>query len=390
MDDFLHGVETIKAASDIGDISTVKTSVIGLVGTSATGDINKLKLCMSSTDDAQFGSVASTGTIAPSLRDIRKQHPTAWVFVINLSATDTVVQSDFDGKVNVDGTKTGIKLFEDCKMLYGFDPKIFISPKYCETATISKSLRDLATKYGGITYLDCDDPMTYSTALTSRGGSGFFNFSDDGTKIFFPKVYDMEGVKRGYSAFGAGLRSKIDNDPQKGFWWSSSNNNVEGISKLAVSISWDLSQKDCEANKLNENGITTIVNVYGSGFREWGNRSSAFPTDKTASSFLCVKRVEDITSESIEKASLQFIDRPMTQAQIDLVTNTVCGYFNSLIARGALLTGSTCVFEKSRNTVAEMKKGHYVWTKVFMPPVPGERITYLSKLDTNLLQTLIA
>ena len=43
-DTFLHGVETVETVTDNGTVSTVKTAVIALFGTSPTGDVLSLKL----------------------------------------------------------------------------------------------------------------------------------------------------------------------------------------------------------------------------------------------------------------------------------------------------------------------------------------------------------
>ena len=383
---FLHGIETIQVASSSGTVETVRTSVIGLVGTSPTGDVNKIKLCLSQTDDDQFGTtVGSTGTIRQALFDIRKQQPSAVIFVINIKATDTIVTADFNG-TNTAGVRTGILLFEECKSTWGFNPKVFIAPKLTDTTGIVTSLKGLALKYRGFTYLDAPSTMTYQTALTSRA-SGDWKDSDYRAKLLFPQIVGEDNIQRGYSAMAAGLRARIDRD--FGFWFSSSNNQVDGISKVSIPLSWGLNDPDCEVNQLNALGIATLVNVFGGGIREWGNRSSAYPTNQDERTFESMQRIDDITSESIEQACLPFLDKPMNKAQIDMVTETVNGYFNTLIARGALLQGSRCSFDKDKNSSIEMAKGHYVWTKNFMGSLPGERLTFYSVIDKSLLTNLI-
>ncbi len=387
-DTFLHGVETIQVASSIGTVSTVKTAVIGLLGTSPTGDVNKLKLCLSESDDNQFGvAVQETGTIRQALFDIRKQYPSAIVFVVNVKTTDSPTAEDIEG-TNVDGVRTGSKLFETCRSQYGFIPKIFICPKHTNTEGVTDVIRALAEKYRGMAYIDAAYDKTYDDMLTSRGEDGDWNFSDYRTKLLFPSIVDSSNKVRGYSAMAAGLRASIDID--EGFWYSSSNHDVKGISKLNIPLSWELNDPACEVNQLNAIGITTLVNVYGSGFREWGNRVSSFPVSSDTRTFESMQRLDDITSESIEIACLPYIDRPMTKAQIDMITEMVNGYFNTLIGRGALIQGSKCMFEADKNSVEEMSKGHYVWTKTFMGAVPGERFTFYSIIDTSLLSNLIS
>jgi phage tail sheath protein FI len=378
-DTFLHGIETIEVASSTGTVSTVKTGVIGLIGTSPKGALNAVKLCLSETDDDQFGDETNTtGTIRQALYEIRKQLSSTVVFVINLSVTDTVEAAAF---------ATGLGLFSTCRANYGFIPKTFIAPGYSDVEANALALITIADTYRGCAYLDCPSDMTYATALTSRGEDGQWNFSKYRAKLFFPRAVNSDSIVRPYSAYAAGLRAQVDLN--EGFWYSSSNHNVEGISSLIIPLSWELNDASCQVNQLNAIGITTLVNVYGSGFREWGNRNSAYPTNEDTRSFEAMQRLDDITSESIELASLPYIDKPMNKAQINIVTEKVNSYFNTLISRGALIQGSKCTFDAAKNSTTEMAKGHYVWTKTFMGATPGERLTFYSKIDTSLLSNLL-
>lgn len=58
-------------------------------------------------------------------------------------------------------------------------------------------------------------------------------------------------------------------DLEKGFWWSNSNQEIQGITGVERSLSAMIDDPQTEVNQLNENGITTIFNSYGSGLRLW-------------------------------------------------------------------------------------------------------------------------
>lgn len=387
MDDFLHGVETIQIKASSGTLTTVKTGVIGLIGTAELGDINKLKLCTSESDDAQFGL---TGSIIQALKAIRLQFKSAIVFVVSVGTGVVTPETvDFEGTITPEtGVKTGLKCFEDCYSQYGFLPKILIAPVYSATAGIATALRASALKFRGCAYIDSTVAMTVATALLSRGVAGLWNFSDYRAKLLYPGIVDQEGVAVPFSPFAAGLRAFVDNT--FGFWYSSSNNELKGIQALEIPITAAINDPATDSNQLNAIGITTIFNTFGTGFREWGNRNSAFPTNQDPRTFEAMQRLDDITSESIELASLPFLDKPMNQAQIDVVSQTVNDYFNSLIKKGALIIGSKCSFDITKNNVDDMAAGKYVWTKDFMGAVPGERFTFYSVIDTSLLKNLIS
>jgi phage tail sheath protein FI len=97
----------------------------------------------------------------------------------------------------------------------------------------------------------------------------------------------------------------------------------------------------------------------------------------------------DVVHESLEDASLQFIDRPINQALIDAIRETGNAFMRTLIQRGALLTGSKVLtYIKADNPDTEVAAGHLTFALTFMVPVPGERITLQSSLDISLFSSL--
>jgi phage tail sheath protein FI len=142
-----------------------------------------------------------------------------------------------------------------------------------------------------------------------------------------------------------------------------------------------------EANLLNEKGIVTTFNSFGSGLRTWGNRSAAFPSSTAPSNFISVQRTADILHESVELAMLQFIDLPISNALIDSIRDSVNSFINVLIQRGAIIDGS-CTYDPSKNPSTVTGAGQLIFDVTFMPPTPAERITFESFIDINLLASL--
>ena len=143
-----------------------------------------------------------------------------------------------------------------------------------------------------------------------------------------------------------------------------------------------------EANALNEAGIVTLFNSFGTGIRTWGNRSAAFPTNTSPENFINIQRTADMVHESLELASLQFLDMPLTQALIDSIRESGNGFIRTLVQRGALLPGSKVVYDPTRNSVTELAAGHVVFGLDFMVPPPAERITFESFINIELLKAL--
>ena len=147
---FLHGVETIEIEKGARTIKTVKTAVIGLVGTAPIQDvgeefktINEPTLILNEIDAVKyFGSKKDGYTIPQALEAIFDQGA-GIVIVINVfdpakheSVTD-VTKADIIGTVDATtGKRTGLKAFEDCDSLFGYFPKTIIAPVYCEETPV--------------------------------------------------------------------------------------------------------------------------------------------------------------------------------------------------------------------------------------------------------------
>lgn len=89
MAQFFHGVETILVPTSSAPITTVATSVIGLVGTAPIGAVNTMTLVSSLQDCEQFGGDLYPMTINRSLKAIFEQGG-APVIVINVFDPETM------------------------------------------------------------------------------------------------------------------------------------------------------------------------------------------------------------------------------------------------------------------------------------------------------------
>jgi phage tail sheath protein FI len=138
---------------------------------------------------------------------------------------------------------------------------------------------------------------------------------------------------------------------------------------------------------LNEAGIITVFNSFGTGIRLWGNRSAAFPSDTHPKNFISVQRVADVIAESLEYYSLQYVDQPMTSALIDAIAESGNAFLRKLKADDAIVDG-LCWYDPADNEATELAAGHVVFTYDFMPPPPAERVTYKSMVNVNYLKQL--
>lgn len=408
---FLHGVETIEIEKGARPIRGVKTAVIGLVGTApihlvneADQTINKPVLILNDRDAVKYFGPQTPGYTIPQALDAIFDQGNGIVIVVNVFNhsvhKDTgnnpdptkVTASDIIGTVDSGGNRTGMQAFKDCYNLMGFFPKILIAPGYCTQNSVASELNVLAGALRAITIVDAPIGTTFAQAIAGRGTSGSinFNYSSERMILCYPhlKRYDTATdteVLEPYSQRLAGVIAA--KDVEKGCWWSPSNTEIKGITGVERQLTAMINDPNSEVNILNENGIVTVFNSFGTGIRTWGNRSAAWPTVTHPKNFINVRRTADVLHESIEYSMLQFIDYPINNALIDAICESVNAFIRTLIGRGALIDGK-CWYDPAKNPTTEIALGHLTFDIEFMPPTPAERISFESFINIELLKKL--
>ncbi|AZE35230.1 Phage tail sheath monomer [Pseudomonas chlororaphis subsp. aureofaciens] len=303
-----------------------------------------------------------------------------------------VTPADIIGGTTVAGRRTGLKAFQDSYNLLGYFPKIFIAPGFSTLNSVSVELIASAVQVKAFAYIDAPIGTTVQQAIAGRGPVGAINFntSSDRVRLCYPhvKVYDAptDGSRlQPLSIRAAGLRAKIDND--KGYWWSSSNQELVGVIGLERPLTARVDDPNSEVNLLNENGITTVFNSFGTGLRLWGNRSAAWPTVTHTRNFENVRRTKDVVDESIRYSSLQFVDMPVTDSLLTSVTESVNLFIRKLIKDEALL-GGECWYDPARNPQTELELGHVLFSYKLGVPVPFERGTFETEITGEYLVNL--
>ena len=400
---FLHGVEVIELNDGARPIQTVKSSVIGLVGTAPQGPVNTPTLILGSRAKAVeiFGANDDANkdyTIPKALDGIFDQAG-AMVVVINVAdpsnpahlttgSLDPANITSADVVGGVDGTTGGYKgvhALLAANSDLGVTPRILIAPGFTHDMP-SGNANPVVSELLGIAenlraVIIADLPNTNDTDAIDYVG-------DFGSARVYPiypwvKVLDSLGaiVEEPASARVAGLIVKSDNE--RGFWWSPSNLVINGIVGISKPIDFVLGDVNSKANYLNENNIATIIQQ--DGFRLWGNRTlSADP--KWA--FLQARRTADMINDSLLKAHLWAVDRNITKTYIEDVLEGVNNYLRHLKSIGAII-GGTAFADPELNTPDQIAQGKVSFDFDFTPPYPAEHITFRSKMTDDYLSEII-
>jgi phage tail sheath protein FI len=244
----------------------------------------------------------------------------------------------------------------------------------------------LGDKLEAYSLIDSPVGATVTQAIAGRAGTSpvaNFGSSNRRAAYCYPRVLDTENLLQPYSQYVAGVIANTDND--FGYWWSPSNKEILGITGVEVNLTADFTNANTDVNALNAAGIITVYRNFGTGFRTWGNRSALYPSDTTPLNFINVGRTLDIFHESLQLASLPFVDRPINNALIDIIEATGNGFIREQVVLGALLEGSRLYYSSANNPPTQLAAGKIVFSVSMMIPTPAEWIVYQTTLDINLL-----
>ncbi|PWC81245.1 phage tail sheath subtilisin-like domain-containing protein [Azospirillum sp. TSH64] len=394
---FLHGVEVIEIDAGPRPIRTVRSAVIGLIGTAPAADVTKFPLnepvlvAGKRTDAAGIGE---TGTL-PTAIDAIFDQAGAMVVVIRVEegsgADDAAKHAATISKVigGVDastGAYTGVHAFKAAEGALGVTPRILIAPGFTSDRPVVEgvaSKNPVVAELEGVAdrlraIIVADGPGTTDAAAiayTKDFGNRRVYVVDPGVKVWDTATSAFRSEPA--SARVAGIICRIDND--RGFWWSPSNNEIYGIGGTTRPIDFSLGDVNSRANLLNENNVATIIRE--NGYRLWGNRTTAMDPKWT---FLSVVRTADMIHESMLRAHLWAVDRCITKTYVDDVLEGVREYLRSLKAKGAILGGDAWV-DPELNTPTSIADGRIYFDFDFTPPYPAERVSFRSHLVNDYI-----
>lgn len=459
--DFLHGIETTEVDDGTHSITTVKSSVIGLIGTAPDANATTFPLntpVLLAGSQTKANKLGSSGTLLDAIQDIYDLIG-ATVVVVRVEEGDTTAET-LSNLVGSSTDKTGVWAFLNSKSDLAVTPRILIAPGYTGIRPTGVTAYDVTAGGNGYTAATVEitggggtgatatavitDGAVSSLTIVSAGygytskptvtitgdGNGAtatatvgasanpvvaamssiasrlrsiivpdgpnttneaavaYRNDWDSSRIYIVDPYSLvwsddadANVSRPASARVAGAIAL--RDKEKGFWWSPSNQVLTGVTGVARSVSFGLTDTDCEANYLNGNQVATIV--YEDGYRLWGNRTTS-SDDKWA--FLSVRRTCDMIYESVEAAMLWAMDRPFSAQLLLDIEGTINAYLRTMKTKGALL-GGTAWIDPELNTATLLQDGQLYVDYDLEPPAPLERLSFRAHRNNGYYDELI-
>lgn len=338
----------------------------------------------------EAAKLGSTGTLPDAIDGIFDQTGALIVVVrVAVGNDDAATRTNVIGGVDATtGKYEGVHALLGAESALGVTPRILIAPGFTEHVTktgeeitgapVTTEMVAIADKLRAV--IVADGPNTNDAdaqAYRDLFGSARVYVIDPKVKVLLDGV---ETVKPA-SPRVAGVICRTDN--QRGFWWSPSNQEINGTIGVARPIDFVLGDDTSRANLLNEHEVATIIRK--DGYRLWGNRTCS-SDPKWA--FLSVRRIADMVNDSLLRAHMWAVDRNITKSYIDEVVGGVDAYLRDLKAKGAIINGK-CWADPDLNTPENIASGKVYFNFDFTPPYPAEHITFRSILTNDYLSEVL-
>jgi phage tail sheath protein FI len=457
---YLHGIETIELDSPAGPVETVKSNVIGLVGTAPNADpaIFPLNTPVPVFADAlKAGQLKSDGTLLDAVDAIYSQK-SAVVVVVRVAegaAGPNQMHESWSNAVGSPTGKTGVWSLLKARPMLKVVPKLLVAPGLTSgrptngvsnlvitddgqdyvlnttsiaiaappaggrqakavpqvvagrltgaiitdpgygytvvpavtvtgagtgaviTATlgfvanpVGQALSSIVDRLRAVAFLD-GPGTSYEDAVTYRNDYGSQRVSVVDPGVLSWDIENSVYTQKPASAYAAGIQARIDEE--KGFWYSFSNEVIQNIGGPARPVDFMPNDRDCEANMLNSNQVTTII--HDDGFRFWGLRGTG--TDPLWAQ-LSVRRTADMVYESLERAERSRLDKPFSFQLLSGIQGDVNAYLRLLRARGALI-GGKCWIDPTINTPATFAAGELSVDFDLEPPACLEHLQFRAR-----------
>jgi phage tail sheath protein FI len=167
---FLHGVEVLQIDTGARPIQTVRSSVIGLIGTAPDADATKFPINtpVLIARRSEMAGLGEAGTLQPALDLIYDQAGAVVVMVrVEQGADEAATIDNVRGGINNNtGAYEGVHAFLAAENEVGFSPRILVAPGFTHQRT-SNGILSIAVQTQGSGYTTAP-----AVTISSGGGSG--------------------------------------------------------------------------------------------------------------------------------------------------------------------------------------------------------------------------
>lgn len=380
MTDYLHGVRVIELNDGTRPIRSIPTAVIGMVCTADDADAAAFPFdtpVLLTNVQTAIGKAGTTGTLASSLQAIADQtRPYTIVVRVKEGATEEETTSALIGTTTAEGKYTGMKALLAAKARVGMVPRILGVPSL-DSLPVATALVTIAQQLRAFAYVSAWGCKIKEEVVAYRD-----NFGAREAMVIWPEFQHWSTVTNATVTASAvaralGLRAKMDQEV--GWHKTLSNVPVNGVTGISADVFWDLQNPATDANYLNSNEVTTLINQ--GGFRFWGSRTtSADPLF----AFESYTRTAQILADMMAEAHMWALDVPLHASLVRDLIEGLNAKFRELITAGYLI-GGKCWYPEDANDKDTLKAGTLTLDYDYTPVPPLEDLTLRQRITDRYL-----
>ena len=288
----------------------------------------------------------------------------------------------------VTGKSTGLELVNEVYARFGYTVGQIIAPGFSQLSEVGLKMAAKAElinqHFSAIAIADLDTSVIggYSQAMQNKASLGY---ALPHLIACYPAVKYGERVQHLSTHIAGILASQAAEDDDIPYR-SPSNKSIliSGMCNLDGTSNFF---GDEAANVLNGQGIVTVTNF--NGWKAWGNRTSAYPTNTDPKdAWISVRRMFDFIKSRLVLGFWSTIDEPIMRRTIDSVVNSANTYLNGLVSAGALL-GGRVEFNDEDNSEMDIMDGKLNFRCWITPPSPAEQINFTLQYDSSYLSNVL-
>lgn len=360
-----HGITANEFTHGVRAISDISTAIIGMVCTADDADNDTFPLNTPIFHTSAYnvlGKAGEKGTLAKSLDAIVDQAD-AQIVIVRVQESDNAdtLKANVIGSAT-GGNYTGLKALRRAKAITGQTPKILGVPEM-DSQDVVTELVGLAQATRAFVYASAGGAENISEVTSYRQNFGQRELMLIDNDFLAFDTTAKANKPAATIARVLGARAKLD--MQVGWHKSISNTEINGVSALKYGRTFDLLDKNCDANTLNNADITTLIRE--NGFRVWGNRTCS---SDPMLAFEVAVRSAQIIQETIASAFLWAMDKPMHPSLIEDIIMGINAKLAEYVNKGYIL-GARVFLDKGKVTPQAIQAGQfafdYEWT--YVPPL---------------------
>jgi uncharacterized protein len=385
MADYHHGARVQELSDGTRTIKTVSTAIIGMVVTAPDADAAAFPLntpVLFTNPYTALAKAGKTGTLAPALNAIGEQTIAPCVIVrVEASEVEATQTANIIGTVTADGKYTGMKALLAAQTQLKVKPRILGVPGLDNEAVTTAQVA-IAQKLRGFVYASAHGCATKEAAAAYRE-----NFAARELMVIYGDFIAFDSDAAAYvdsAAVGRalGLRAKIDQET--GWHKTLSNVAVNGVTGTTKDVWFDLQLAGTDADYLNENDVTALINF--NGFRFWGNRTCS---DDPLFQFENYTRTAQVLADTIADAHMWAIDKPLTPSLVKDIIAGINAKLREMAAQGYIIDGAAW-YDEAVNTVETLKAGKLFIDYDYTPVPPLEDLTFRQRITDRYLADFAA